>query len=552
MFNFRPDNGKDSSGAVSYKLIITALLLPHQNPSTGGRSESLDTIIEESGAKGPARESAIKAARNRPSPSTGAEPEFFRSIQKPEVPDAAFNYSPPDLTPSPISIYHHAFARFKEKMNTPSDALQFTVEELMRAKEFIYVSLDVYNNEEERHAALQDIEFVGLPSLWTRVYIPTATTTVELDGSCYVTVPELSRHRIYVAYLELNNGLGEGGSDPSNQVQLDYVQGVSLPSCDAIRDKSCCPAFLVAVSGRHLEVWGAVTAEKFFFEPLAHTFLGPKPEAMGMERNNMEEGILEVAKVLQALREGVTELKEHYRGIPTSFGSAPGSVSRSEGKSVRGRPAVQRDVDNHAGMFPSWNRFVEGNETRRIRYVRRLTDDYSKPIFLAQMYSDDVITEVVVKFTKRYCKEAHKLLADHGLAPKLFCAEYEGPGSEVRELLDGPGMWIIVMEYISDAEQESEDEPLNPKHKENLQKAVKLLHEKDFVFGDLRHPNILFRGSEVFLVDFDWCGLAGKVRYPVNIRMTGTGWHEDVGPYKFMTKAHDEYRLAELFKPRYE
>ena len=66
-----------------------------------------------------------------------------------------------------------------------------------------------------------------------------------------------------------------------------------------------------------------------------------------------------------------------------------------------------------------------------------------------------ITTSVAVKFTKYYCKEAHKLLADHGLAPKLFYAECEDRDLKFPKLRDGPGLWIVVMEYIrDDADQE--------------------------------------------------------------------------------------------------
>ncbi|KLO11987.1 hypothetical protein SCHPADRAFT_807966, partial [Schizopora paradoxa] len=143
--------------------------------------------------------------------------------------------------------------------------------------------------------------------------------------------------------------------------------------------------------------------------------------------------------------------------------------------------------------------------------------------------------DVVVKFTKRYCKEAHVLLAHHGLAPKLHYAEYEGPG-----------MHIVVMDYIKDADKEHEDHSIPLMHREKLMQAINILHEKGFVFGDLRRPNVLTRGADLFLVDFDWCGKVGEARYPANIRMEDMNWHPEVGPRVEMAQTHDSYRVQQL------
>ena len=100
----------------------------------------------------------------------------------------------------------------------------------MTAKRFIDVSSDFYHDENARHAALQAIDFVGLPDLWRKTYIATSRDAVEPSGTCCVNLLELSSRPIFVEITELNNGLGEGESDPSHLAQLDYIQGVSSPS----------------------------------------------------------------------------------------------------------------------------------------------------------------------------------------------------------------------------------------------------------------------------------------------------------------------------------
>ena len=81
---------------------------------------------------------------------------------------------------------------------------------------------------------------------------------------------------------------------------------------------------------------------------------------------------------------------------------------------------------------------------------------------------------------------------------------------------------------------------------ERLWKALKVLHEKDYVFGDFRAPNIMvvMEGDEQRpkLIDFDWAAKDVEGLYPPNIEMRRIGrigWAKGVGPLAPMLKAHD-------------
>jgi tRNA A-37 threonylcarbamoyl transferase component Bud32 len=60
-----------------------------------------------------------------------------------------------------------------------------------------------------------------------------------------------------------------------------------------------------------------------------------------------------------------------------------------------------------------------------------------------------------------------------------------------------------------------------PAHVQCLRTAVRALHDRGFVHGDLREPNILLVMDQVMLLDFDWCGPEGVARYPSDISMKG-------------------------------
>ncbi len=108
-------------------------------------------------------------------------------------------------------------------------------------------------------------------------------------------------------------------------------------------------------------------------------------------------------------------------------------------------------------------------------------------------------------------------------------------------------MWVIVMEYIEGGKCFDMAEASFPQTL-NLKLAVDLLHKNHFVFGDLREPNIIIRAeNDLFLVDFDWCGLFGTTEYPLDIYMgPGINWPEGVAPGATITEAHDNERMKDL------
>ncbi|KAI0363066.1 hypothetical protein BV20DRAFT_1007839 [Pilatotrama ljubarskyi] len=168
-----------------------------------------------------------------------------------------------------------------------------------------------------------------------------------------------------------------------------------------------------------------------------------------------------------------------------------------------------------------------------------MRDEPRKALFTARADFGDrrPKRDVIVKFAYRYCEKAHRLLAEQAepLAPRLwFC-----------EKVQSVGMYVVVMDHIKD---EDDRETMTAAQRAQLRKAVGLLHEQNLVFGDLRDANLLLRrGGGLMLVDFDWCGEEGKVRYPYDINMNGDiGWHEEVEGGELIKKEHDLHMLHAL------
>ncbi|KAL4244178.1 hypothetical protein ABKN59_010944 [Abortiporus biennis] len=121
--------------------------------------------------------------------------------------------------------------------------------------------------------------------------------------------------------------------------------------------------------------------------------------------------------------------------------------------------------------------------------------------------------EVLVKFTARYNPRAHKLLEEAGFAPKLHsCSRVCGElYMVVMDYLDGKTMW----------QYSKQDIPIPQSVYDDVEKAIKILHKEEIVFGDLRSGNIMCVESQsqdatteihAKLIDFDWAGVHGKDR----------------------------------------
>ncbi|KDQ12546.1 hypothetical protein BOTBODRAFT_161437 [Botryobasidium botryosum FD-172 SS1] len=152
---------------------------------------------------------------------------------------------------------------------------------------------------------------------------------------------------------------------------------------------------------------------------------------------------------------------------------------------------------------------------------------------------------LAVKFTNRYCEEAHVALAELDLAPKLYAVQ--PCGSRLK---------MIVMEHIYPSCSAADifgngpiDEPLLP----DIRRAVRCLHDRGLVFGDLLPNNIVMKPGQkddeikVFLIDFEWCGKHGTSRYPATLNNGGDiKWHKAVKRHGIMKMEHDDHLLAVL------
>jgi len=145
---------------------------------------------------------------------------------------------------------------------------------------------------------------------------------------------------------------------------------------------------------------------------------------------------------------------------------------------------------------------------------------------------------VAVKFANSYCKAAHVLLAKNSFAPHLrYC-----------EKVESVGMHVAIMDFVATHDKEPKDLA------KKVREAVSILHKAGFVHGDLRKPNVLFtEEGEIKIIDFDWCGKEGEVRYPLDINENGSiKWAGGVRCGGEIKRGHDQEMFEHLTKSKWE
>ena len=130
-------------------------------------------------------------------------------------------------------------------------------------------------------------------------------------------------------------------------------------------------------------------------------------------------------------------------------------------------------------MFPYPNSYETEDERIELTYDSRFNNE--KLIFLATTARG---TKILVKFTRRHSKEAHRHCAEAGVAPSLV---------GFQSLL--AGWYMADMEYMDPNTYrvlEPEDGS-EPRLMDKIQEVVKVLHNGGFVHGGSRDVNMMTR-----------------------------------------------------------
>jgi hypothetical protein len=257
------------------------------------------------------------------------------------------------------------------------------------------------------------------------------------------------------------------------------------------------------LSGPQISFSGAVWTSRPHFQVLTPTI----PLFCHQTDTNMRESL---ARHFGALKKAIQSLKQCHKALAN--------------------PALLKDLDPRY-PDPRTYHSLETETNVKFKYLSQMDD--SKLLFVGE--TDDG-ERICIKFVRRYSQAAHEKCAKMGIAPKLRGFEDIGAG------------WMMVIMDALDEYKTLEAAP-SPDTREPIRAGLIELHQAHLVHGDVRNVNIMVRkdGNPGFmLVDFDWSGIIGEVRYPINVNKK-IGRPVDVSDGVLIKPEHDMAMLENIF-----
>ena len=261
-----------------------------------------------------------------------------------------------------------------------------------------------------------------------------------------------------------------------------------------------------------------------------------------------ERNLLRLARAFAATRQVLTELRTLYSAAP------PAQVSIEH---LFPSPTPVPTYDGHVPSLTFTNRLsrlgepviLAGDESTRqsgiylATMTRPLSADEEDAVMSSSVDIDADTSKVVVKFTAQYDPNAHRLLANEGFAPALHaCVPVCG------------GLFMVAMDFVcgQTAWKATQQSKLPYDIYKDIETAISLLHSHDFVFCDLRTPNIMVvpesdpdSRPHGMLIDFDCVGIYDMGRYPASLNDDLPEFGSSgIQRYGTMNKAHNVVMLS--------
>ncbi|CAE6479306.1 unnamed protein product [Rhizoctonia solani] len=215
----------------------------------------------------------------------------------------------------------------------------------------------------------------------------------------------------------------------------------------------CCPSILIAITGPWMCVLGAIFLDRPVVQPLTDFLWVGEDLSQPSKPDN-------IAWVFHCINQARIELGDYYRThYPPPLGESIVS------------PFLY--LMHYLDLTKQVVRFV---------YRKSLCPaNPEKSIFLAEIDNPEKPRLIIVKFVRKYNGDAHRLLAERGFAPQLL---YDG--TVYPDDQPGPDHTMIVMDFVQGTDLEAlGSSPLPRSVFGDIEEAIKLLHGRDFVFGDL-------------------------------------------------------------------
>jgi len=426
----------------------------------------------------------------------------------------AFN-NPPTPNPIPLELLHPIFAEFivNAKKHVPTPADNAVVRELC-----MEMTLDS-DSEAEKCSKFRRI--LSKHYKLTLYAAEVGPTQYKTDGHLQV-----GPYMAVVCEGKLWNGEG----NPQVQGALYWLQSVrenmkekdplDLLPCIIIHFIGACllqtlyPCLLFI--GSQIGFAGSILTDRAQLQTLTNIF--PLNASF-----YDEETAIQTARAFGAFKIAVDKLSQYYQALDRAQPNPP-----TPERSLR-------------LTFPYPDGWTVGGEKFTLTYRFRHYED--KLIFHATTTQGDAR---LVKFTRRYSKEAHDACAEAGVAPKLY------------GFLPLPAGWyMVVMDYFAPETYSvlQASDSSNASLVAGIHAIVRVMHDLGYVHGDIRHVNIMkclqktgeWGVGSLFLIDFDWAGLVGKVRYPRNLNKKTVIRPADAEDGALIEQTHDLFMIEHMF-----
>ena len=210
-----------------------------------------------------------------------------------------------------------------------------------------------------------------------------------------------------------------------------------------------------------------------------------------MLRHGDVSWINQITRIFCALRKANKNLEEYY-----------GRFANLE-ENPKGKMKMQ-------ARFPYLKKYKStSEESVDIKYLKRIDRESKKLVFLVKESG----AKRILKFTTSYNADVHNFCFNQGFAPELIKVDN----------IENTDYKFVIMEYLDGFDVVTDIwHRLNEKEKielkEKILNAAKIMHDNNFVHGDLRFDNIMAKLNSdkkwiIKFIDFDWTGYDGEAEY---------------------------------------
>lgn len=470
---------------------FAGVLGPRTRPTVDSEDEdeSSDLVVDLPSRAIQNFQETVKLYRKRPSPSSAATSvgyEKEQAIERTGIYDGRVILQGPARSAPPIELYHPDFGELLHALHStepvPDDLLRLTAELMRRLSVVRHAEVD---RDRDLQTILNELLEITLARVvnWDR-------SVADSVNLCDVTAAIQTACRVIV---EWKGELGSGGSDPSVQGSFSYAKMCVSPERQKVLDACSCPAFIISIAGSWLSVSGAV----FVSHPIVQRLTGY--QWLGRSRALDSQQVFEVARIFLALRRPLKRLGTYYQNLAIPTNPRPGCF--------------------HPRFFPHITSYIN-KEGRSVEFAYVVPLQSSVTCVSFEVMLLETKERVVVKYVAHYGEAAHRYMASKHMAPAL---RFFGP-LDAHSRRTYAGLSMVVMDKVDGHTLHNlyDGKPIPSDIEDEVMRAVNELKSGGFVHGDLRAPNVMLldspaEGTRVRLIDFDWAGKVGKVRYPFDL-----------------------------------